>query len=348
MAGKITLPGIFLALILALILALAPGPGRAAEVLPDSTYLVPQRLVSVDGGRRLNLFCLGQDQDGPTVLLDSGHGESMVVWHAVQGAVARFARVCAYDRAGFGFSDPPDQPPDAMAAVRDIHALLAAADIKTPILYVGHSISGLYGVLLQALYPGDVAGEVLVDPAFAGQSQAIMANLPPAVRAGAIAMYKARLQHMRDCAVMAAPLPKSCLEGEAGPARLGPELAAFQQKQIATPGYQKTNAEEYAAILPGDDDNANQKIMAAHPASFGDKPLIVLTHSDMTYPGATPEQTVQIEKAWHQGHDRLAALSTRGSNTVVPGSGHYIQLDQPQAVIDAIRQAVTQLRGAQR
>ena len=84
--------------------------------------------------------------------------------------------------------------------------------------------------------------------------------------------------------------------------------------------------------------------MTAHPTSFGDKPLIVLTHSDMSYPGATPEQTVQIEKAWNLGHDRLAALSTRGSNTVVPGSGHYIQLDQPQAVIDAIQQAIAQLR----
>jgi pimeloyl-ACP methyl ester carboxylesterase len=335
-------------LALVLLLALPPALGHAAQILPDKTYLTAQRLVPLADGRRLNLFCLGHagpGRSGPTVLLDSGHGESMVVWHAVQGAVARFARVCAYDRAGFGFSDPPRRRPDALAAVHDIHALLAAAGIKTPVLYVGHSVSGLYGVLLQALYPGDVAGEVLVDPAFAGQSQAMMATLPPAVRAGAVAMYKARLQHMRDCATMAAPLPKSCLEGEAGPARLGPKLAAFQQEQIASPGYQKTNAEEYAAILPGDDDSANQKIMAAHPTGFGDKPLIVLTHSGMSYPGATPAQTVEIEKAWNLGHDRLAALSTRGSNTVVPGSGHYIQLDQPQAVIAAIRRALGQLRG---
>lgn len=71
---------------------------------------------------------------------------------------------------------------------------------------------------------------------------------------------------------------------------------------------------------------------------------MILTHSHMTYPGVTPQQTVSIEKAWMEGHDRLAALSARGSNTVVPGSGHYIQLDQPQAVIGAIEKTVAVLR----
>lgn len=314
-----------------------------AETLPDSTYMTARQMVPVGGGRHLNLFCMGRP--GLTVLLDAGHGESMVVWHAVQGEVAKFARVCAYDRAGFGFSDPPAAAPDAMAAVDDIHALLGAAKIKTPIVYVGHSMAGLYGVLLQAVHPEDVAGEVLVDPAFANQAQAMMADLPEPVRTGAIAMYRARLQHMRDCASTPPPLPASCLEGEAGPARLGAELKAFQTQQIASPGYQKTNAEEYAAFLPGEI-SADQKILEAHPASFGDKPLVILTHSHMAYPGVTPEQTVGIEKAWTDGHDRLAALSTKGSNTVVPDSGHYIHIDQPQAVIDAIRRTVDALSAA--
>lgn len=342
MPGKIGLCLVLAGLLAAGSAVAQPAPDNA---LPDSTYMTAQRLVPVEGGRRLNLYCTGKG--APTVLLDAGHGESMVVWRAVQGDVAKFTLVCAYDRAGFGFSDLPAGAPDAMAAVRDIHALLAAANIRTPIVYVGHSMAGLYGVLLQALYPRDVAGMVLVDPAFAGQSGQMMASLPDAVRQGAIAMYAKRLEGLRACAAAAAkpdPLPKACLEGEAGPAKLGPELKAFQQRQIASPGYQKTNAEEYAAFLPGAGENADEKILAAHPASFGDKPLIVLTHSRMAYPGVTAQQTEEIERAWRTGHDRLAALSSNGSNTVVPDSGHYIHLDQPLAVIVSIEQAVDRLR----
>jgi pimeloyl-ACP methyl ester carboxylesterase len=80
--------------------------------------------------------------------------------------------------------------------------------------------------------------------------------------------------------------------------------------------------------------------------TFGGKPLIVLTRGkEQSNPGFTAEQSVAVNKAWMAGHDRLAALSTRGSNTVVPDSGHYIQYDQPQAVIDAVTRAITDIRG---
>ena len=86
--------------------------------------------------------------------------------------------------------------------------------------------------------------------------------------------------------------------------------------------------------------------MEAVKASFGDKPLIVLTRgNEVGNPGFTAEQSAAMNQAWGAGHDRLAALSTRGSNTVVPGTGHYIQYDQPQAVIDAVTRAVTEIRG---
>ena len=346
MTGKITPKMVCGMALLATLFLAAPALADQAnpETLPDSVYMAPQELVPVAGGRRLNLFCMGTG--APTVLLDAGHGESMVVWRAVQGQVARFTRACAYDRAGFGFSDPPVAAPDAAAAVADIHALLGAGKIATPILYAGHSMAGLYGVLLQALHPEDVAGEVLVDPAFAGQARLMMADLPAAVQNGAIAMYQARLAHMQTCAAKAQtpPLPENCREKESGPAALGPELAALQQRQTANPAYLNTNAGEYAAFLPGMGQTDNERILDAHPARFGDKPLIILTHDHMTYPGVSPEQNAQIEKAWRAGHDRLAALSAKGVNRVVPGSGHYIQIGQPGAVVDAIREAVMAMR----
>ncbi len=86
------------------------------------------------------------------------------------------------------------------------------------------------------------------------------------------------------------------------------------------------------------------EVDAAH-AQFGDKPLIILTHGSMPpLPGQSPAEAKRFEDAGMAGHDRLAALSTRGSNTAVPGSQHYIQLDQPKAVTEAIEQALAAVR----
>jgi hypothetical protein len=81
------------------------------------------------------------------------------------------------------------------------------------------------------------------------------------------------------------------------------------------------------------------------PITFGDKPLVILTHSK-SQPDAnfTAAQNAAIQRAWNEGHDRLARLSSRGSNTVVPESGHYIMIDQPKVVIDAVLKAVAEVR----
>ncbi len=299
-------------------------------------------MVPVEGARRLNLFCLGTGS--PTVLLDSGLGGSTLSWRMVQNEVAKTTRACAYDRAGYGFSDPPTGPSTAMAAVADIHRLLRAAHIRTPVLYVGHSIAGLYGVLLQAVHPEDVAGAVLVDPSFAGQFQAMTAELPAAVRAGAAALYRGELAHLKACAITRPPLPKDCVGNGDGPGPAPPALAALEEGRLSRPSYVAAKASEFESFLPGEAGNPDQRALEAHPADFGGKPLIVLTHSHMTYPGVTAPQNALVEKAWRSGHRRLAALSRRGSNTVVAQSGHFIQLDQPQAVIAAIDRAVAELR----
>src|SRR5207245_1883615 len=147
----------------------------------------------------------------PTVLFDSGLADSMAVWRLVQSRVAKTTRACAYDRAGYGFSDPPAGPSDATAAVADLHRLIASAPIVTPIVYVGHSMAGLYGVLLAATYPRDVAAEVLVDPSFANQSFALTASLSPKERDAWLASLEGNVAHMKKCASMQGPLPKACL-----------------------------------------------------------------------------------------------------------------------------------------
>jgi pimeloyl-ACP methyl ester carboxylesterase len=305
------------------------------------------KLVRVDGARRMNLYCIGSGS--PTVLFDSGLSTSMRTWRLVQGEIAKTTRACAYDRAGIGFSDPRTGESDAHAIVTDLHALLGAARIKTPILYVGHSIAGLYGVLLAATHPNDVAGAVLVDPSFADQffamtGAAIAAGAPPQAADTLLASLHAMSRHARECATAPTPLPDDCFDV---PKDLSPALTQALKEQQSRPSYQLADASENDSFLPltVKEKSADQIQLEAVTPGFGDKPLVVLTSSKPIM-GASlkPEWSAAVDQAWKAGHDKLATLSTRGSNTVVQGSGHTIQHDQPQAVIDAVKKALAEIR----
>jgi pimeloyl-ACP methyl ester carboxylesterase len=326
----------------ALVLATA---GAAAAPVPDDFYMHPGQLVRVDGPRRLNIACMGHGS--PTVLFDSGQGDSTLVWRLVQGEVAKVTRACAYDRAGIGFSDPRSGPSDANAIIADLHALLIAAKIKQP-LYVAHSGAGLYGVLLQAKHPDDLGGAVLVEPAFADQWNALSkagtaAGAPQSASDDLLVALRAQVPRMRECASLPAPLPDDCARTDS---RLPPSLAALKKAQNSRSSYLLTKASEVESFQNTKEDiSLDQKELEAVTANFGDKPLIVLTRGkEVGNPGFTAEQSAAMNLAWRRGHEKLATLSTRGRDEVVPESTHYIQYDQPQAVIDAIVRAVTQIR----
>ena len=122
----------------------------------------PGRLVMLPDHRRLNLRCSGHGS--PTVVLEGGFGADSLAWYKVQPALAARYRVCAYDRAGAGFSDPAPAPRDGAAIARDLDAGLRAAGIGGPFVLVGHSSGGLYARIFADLRPKDVIGMVLVDP----------------------------------------------------------------------------------------------------------------------------------------------------------------------------------------
>ena len=114
------------------------------------------------GGRALFISCTGTGS--PTVVLEAGSGNAADTWVSVQPEVARFTRVCSYDPAGLGQSDPvPNGVRTVQDSVDDLHALLVAADISGPIVLTGHSLGSLIVRLYASQYPDDVAGAVLVD-----------------------------------------------------------------------------------------------------------------------------------------------------------------------------------------
>jgi len=133
------------------------GVATAAPATPGPTG----KRVDI-GGRALFISCAGSGS--PTVVLEAGSGNSAETWVGVQPEVARFTRVCSYDRAGLGQSDPaPSGVRTVQDSVDDLHALLAAVDISGPIVLAGHSLGGLIVRLYASQCPGDVAGVVLVD-----------------------------------------------------------------------------------------------------------------------------------------------------------------------------------------
>jgi pimeloyl-ACP methyl ester carboxylesterase len=323
-------------------------------MVPDSVYSAAQTLVAIDGVRRLNLYCEGAGS--PTVLLDAGSGNSMATWRHVQAEIARITRVCAYDRAGLGYSDAAERPSDLTNIVDDLHRLARAGRIETPFVYVGHSLAGAIGLLYVATWPDDIAGAVLVEPAFAGEVEALEAELPPESRNAIADGFDRFLAANRACLALAregaladpaTPEAHACLDvGWETDASTDAALRRAMVRQQTLPRVWEAQISELDSFVPrgGAPDPDSAELEDANP-SFGDKPLAVLTRGvEEGAPGVPPAYREKVEAAWRAGHDRIAALSMRGDNTIIPGARHYIQIDRPQAVIDAVRRVVGVVR----
>ena len=315
-------------------LAMAPSLAHADPNPWWTGFIGAGKLVPVGDGRALYLYCEGTG--GPAVVMDSGLGDDASSWRQVQDQIAAKAKtlVCVYDRAGYGRSTGPAGPRDTHAEVADIAALLKAAKVAGPYVLVGHSMGSFNVRLFAYQHPKQVAGIVLVDPSADNQMAVIAATAPSTLK-----LQEAQNAHTHACAALdASPATlKSC----AGPPPfdLPPELAG---KGIGVPpaGYYAAVAAELDAF-----EGVDSKQTVAARRKLGAIPLIVLTASDTTKaPGLPQAEIDEGAKAWSHLHDEIAALSTKGVNRLVEGSGHYIQKQKPQVVIDAVAEVVAAVR----
>jgi len=304
-------------------------------------YARPARLVRLPDGRRLNLLCAGKGS--PTVLLESGLGDSMLDWRLVQPAIARMTRVCAYDRAGMGFSDAAQSPRTASAVVADLEALLRAADVGAPYVLVGHSLGSFYVRLFADRHPDQVAGMVLVDPAKEAQGARFEIAAPSM---GELARFQRRAT--ADCAAVAATgmlaLNSATLQRCAGAptrdAAYSDALYAALMRHLLSADYWRMTDSEL-----GNMDGVSSDEVAAARRSYDDMPLIVLTASRIALPDSmSARDRAALASTWTIMHEELAKLSSRGINRSIQRAGHYIQIDQPQAVITAVEEVVRDAR----
>lgn len=268
-------------------------------------------------GRRLAFRCAGHG--APTVLLEGGWAASSLAWSRVQPLVATTARVCSYDRAGMGLSDPGPDPRDGAAIARDLDDGLRAANIGGPFVVVGHSAGGLYVRLFADRRPADVVGMVLVDPSVEFQDQRLSAMYGPG--AGSIA-------GLRDRAAR-------CLAA-ATAHRLPSPDPALAKCDAATPvATWATEVSELDTLW-----GATSAEVAAGRSTFGALPLIVLTAGDTN--AALPEGPRRFaDRVWAGLHQELADRSTVGVRRTVTGTGHLIPHDRPDAIAAAIAEVRT-------
>lgn len=176
-------------------LALAPCLAAGAQET-DRTLLRPN-LIEVAHGRRLHFACVGEGS--PTIVFEQG-GEGWIVnWRKVQEEAARISRTCFYDRAGFGLSDPAEDPVTGNNVTDDLKSLLVAAHVAEPVVLVGHSIGGFYATLFADRFPQSVAGLVLIEPGFDGQ----FGPSSPRQRRQEQGAMRAGAEGLRNCAELA-------------------------------------------------------------------------------------------------------------------------------------------------
>jgi pimeloyl-ACP methyl ester carboxylesterase len=263
-------------------------------------YPAPGQLIDI-GGYRLHLYCTGESTDGsPTVILEQGLGGMSPAWALIQPEVAKVTRVCAYDRAGLGWSDPApkDTPRDGQQVASELHTLLQKANIPGPYVMVGHSSGGLYVLSFAHQYPTDVVGMALLDSSHPDQWNTPVAQelYKSNARLYSITSTLARLGVLR---LRALSQPKLGL-----PDLPNKELLAFNS---ATQDWDEQAKEFFATP---DIDN---EVRAA--GSLGNLPLFVLTATDHGGPA-------EMERTWQGLQNQLAGLSTNSVHKVLEGARH--------------------------
>jgi len=280
------------------------------------------RLFAV-GGYRMHIDCAGEGR--PIVILESGLGDTYISWRKVQPQVAKITRVCSYDRAGIGYSESSSQPRTSKVMATELHSLLQAGGIAPPYVQVGHSMGGYNVRLYASLYRNQVAGVVLVDASHPDQEN----RLPPELK-------NLEGTGLREAEFLEYATP-------IGIPRLIGLCDEDPVQRAAECNWH--SAREAVAELKSFPESAAQ---TAATGSLGDLPLAVLSHDPEKPSADLPADLAQpTNTAWEEMQEELGQLSTRGTQVIGKNSSHYIQIDRPDVVIDAVRNIVQQARAAQ-
>ncbi len=295
--------------------AIHPAPGMFLEV----------------NGVPMHLYCTGQGS--PTVVLESGLGEGWLYWQKVQPEVAKTTRVCSYDRAGIGWSDPQSGPRDAKAIASQLHALLSKAGVKPPVVLVGASAGGFYVREFTAMYPAQVTAIVFADASLPEQIEAL-----PYGKDTEAARKKRHRDARWDWMKQASGWSR--VTGQCkGDIEEGLEAyRAIADAQACRPAFATSWLGEWDEFWHSGEE-------VAHEACCGERPLMIISQDpDRPKPGWTA-QAIAAQPIWNRLQENLKRLSPRSRRIVARGSRHHVMIDRPDVVIHGIRKVVGEARG---
>jgi pimeloyl-ACP methyl ester carboxylesterase len=286
-----------------------------ATQIDQRTYSPPGEMVDV-GTHTLHINCVGRGS--PTVILEAANLGMSAHWVRVQQQLAKTTRVCAYDRAGMGWSESGTEPRDARQISSELHTLLKGAGTEGPYVLVGHSYGGLYARRYAARYSDETAGVVLVDSSHPEQftrTQEGRAMYEQTRRIGAVIPWLTRLGVIRLTNFYPAH----------------PDLPSQQRAQI-----EAFNSSTQQVVTTADEFRATPETntQVSNMGSLGDKPLAVVSAGEQS-------------PSWLEMQDELAALSPDSIHRVVEGATHESLLydkGDSQVSSAAIEQVVDAVR----
>jgi pimeloyl-ACP methyl ester carboxylesterase len=273
----------------------------------------PGKLIDVNG-HNMHINCVGNKS--PTIILDSGTGGFSLEWKDIQRSLSQYVRICAYDRAGYGWSDMGPLPRTTKRITHELHTLLQNAGIHGPYIMVGHSFGGFTAQYFARHFNNEIAGIVLIDSSHEEQVYRLPENGKDVVRRS---LHQDR-SNMITKSVLHEHFPK--------------EEAAVAQ-QLMT---------RWSALLTWREEMANyalssRELRDIHHKPLPETPLIILSRGKRVWPET--EYGDAMEEAWTELQEELSYLSDLTTHIIAENSGHSIHLDEPELVVDAIHDVLS-------
>jgi pimeloyl-ACP methyl ester carboxylesterase len=271
---------------------------------PGSLYLV--------NGHRMYMQCSGNGS--PTIILDAGLGGDDLVWSKVMPSLSQTTRVCAYDRAGYGWSEAVRSERDADHIADELHGLLEAANITGPIVLMGHSMGGMFIRDYASRYPQQVAGLIFVD------SSTPFQNRLPAWKASREFQAPTWLSTSFKQLGFSAGIPRLL-----GQCSRGPQGEDSCHMNLAT------SASEWSNF-----DRSGEETV--HTGPYGDLPVLIFSHDPQLHPS-------EMDTEWTRMQSDLKKLSSRSVQIIAHGSSHFIQHDRADLIEREVPLFIEQIRG---
>lgn len=291
---------------------------NAINVLLFRPHDRPPGSIYVVNGHKMHIDCTGSGS--PTLVLEAGLGNDWFIWSKVQPELSRTTRVCSYDRAGYGYSDPQPGPRDADHIAEELHSLLFQAQVTGRIVLMAHSLGGLFIRDYASRYPDEIAGLIFVD-AVTPSWEVRRAKVP----LQPITRLATRLAFIVDpprlVGACSFPRPGS-----------NPPAWKLAVEALCHPQFYALEQESDSSRLSGEE--------TSHTGPYGGLPILIFSHVS-----SSSNWFSGYVDGWNQMQEDQKKLSSRSRRIIAKGSGHMIQLDRSDLIYREVQLYLKQIRG---